>query len=86
MTTEERDKVVKFLNGVEAMFAGDANWLPSDVEGYTEVAELVYRKVESPKEAKDKHAVQDGECKYCGRVYNDIDYGACPSDDCPSYD
>jgi hypothetical protein len=33
----------------------------------------------------DLPSVQDGECRRCGREYDDIDRGNCPADDCPSF-
>jgi hypothetical protein len=33
----------------------------------------------------DRPSVQRGECIRCGRQYHDIEYGDCPSDDCPSF-
>ena len=33
----------------------------------------------------DLPSVQHGQCLHCGREYHDIEQGACPSDDCPSF-
>jgi len=33
----------------------------------------------------DLPSVQGGVCQHCGREYDDIASGDCPSDDCPSY-
>ena len=33
----------------------------------------------------DLPSVQGGVCQHCGREYEDIQSGDCPSDDCPSF-
>ena len=33
----------------------------------------------------DLPRVQHGQCVTCGREYDDIEHGDCPSDDCPSF-
>jgi hypothetical protein len=33
----------------------------------------------------DLPSVQHGRCAHCGREYGDIERGACPSEDCPSF-
>lgn len=33
----------------------------------------------------DLPSVQEGVCRHCGREYEDIQNGNCPSDDCPSF-
>lgn len=33
----------------------------------------------------DLPSVQEGICRHCGRDYDDIQSGDCPSDDCPSF-
>ena len=47
---------------------------------YTFMVEKVARHPASLSEP----AVSGGECRFCGRVYDDMKRGKCPSDDCPS--